>query len=87
MQDDTSEKNMEILARLAELDEMVTATRVAMEIRQAGEKLGSRFIKTVSAWEIPFKSKIFMSISNFQERRIILLYTEFFVREQELTGR
>lgn len=59
MQDDTSEKSMEILARLAELDEMVTATRIAMEIRQAGEKLGSRFIKTVSAWEIPFKSEIF----------------------------
>lgn len=49
----------EVLAHLAELDETVTATRVAMEVRQAGEKLGSRFIKTVSAWEVPFESQIF----------------------------
>lgn len=56
---DLAKKNDEALARLAELDEMVTATRVAMEVRQAGEKLGSRFIKTVSAWEIPFESEIF----------------------------
>ncbi|WP_432627935.1 urease accessory protein UreF [Brotaphodocola sp.] len=53
------EQNKEILANLAELDETVTATRVAMEVRQAGEKLGSRFIKTVSAWEVPFESQIF----------------------------
>lgn len=47
------------LEQLAGLDERITATRVAAEVRQAGEKLGSRFIKTVSGWDLPFKNKIF----------------------------
>lgn len=49
----------EAVAALRRLDECLTATRAAMEVRQAAEKLGSRFIKTVSSWEVPFESGVF----------------------------
>lgn len=47
------------LRAIARLEEIVRCTRTAREVRQAGEKLGSRFIKTVSALPVEFESEVF----------------------------
>lgn len=49
----------EDLERLLELEETAWASRSPMELREAGRRLGSRFIKTVSGLDIPRKSTIF----------------------------
>ena len=49
----------EDLARLLELEELLEASQIPREVRQAGEKLGSRFVKTVSAMDIPYETDIF----------------------------
>lgn len=47
------------LEKLLELEELLEASRVPREARQAGGKLGSRFVKTAGVMEIPYKSDIF----------------------------
>lgn len=49
----------EDLERLLELEGSLEASRIPREVRQAGEKLGSRFVKTVGALEIPYETDIF----------------------------
>lgn len=45
--------------KILNLEEILEAGRVSCEIRTANEKLGSRFIKTVSSLNIEFKSSVF----------------------------
>lgn len=47
------------LEGILELEEIVRCSRTAREIRQAGEKLGSRFIKTVGALPVDYETEIF----------------------------
>ncbi|MFR3729269.1 urease accessory protein UreF [Lacrimispora sp.] len=47
------------LDEILKLEELVRCTRTAMEIRQAGEKLGSRFIKTVTALPVLHETEVF----------------------------
>lgn len=47
------------LEKLLELEALMDACRIPEEIRQAGKKLGSRFVKTVKPMNIPFTSDIF----------------------------
>jgi len=42
------------------LDEIISATKPAYEIRQAGIKLGSRLFKTIIKWGIEFENKCFL---------------------------
>ncbi|WP_294374128.1 urease accessory protein UreF [uncultured Clostridium sp.] len=46
------------------IEEIIEASRIPKEIRAAGEKLGSRFIKTVSELDIQYKDEIFKEYSN-----------------------
>lgn len=48
------------LDQLIGLEELLEACRVPREIREAGRKLGSRFVKTVKGMEIPYESDIFV---------------------------
>ncbi|MCD7955036.1 MAG: urease accessory protein UreF [Lachnospiraceae bacterium] len=47
------------LKKLDHLEELLDASRIPRETREAGHKLGSRFVKTVSNMEISFASDIF----------------------------
>lgn len=47
------------LEGILDLEEIMRAARTAMEVRQALEKMGSRFIKTVSALSVEYESDIF----------------------------
>lgn len=53
------EAGKENLAGIMELEEILICSRSAREVRQAGGKLGSRFIKTVSALPIDYETTIF----------------------------
>ncbi len=44
---------------LGRLSEVLEASRLPREIREAGQKMGSRFIKTVKGMDIPYVSDIF----------------------------
>ena len=44
---------------LGRLEDLLAALRVPREIREAGNKLGSRFVKTVKGMDIPWESGIF----------------------------
>lgn len=48
------------LDKLEELEAILEACRVPRETREAGRKLGSRFVKTVCGMEIPYESEIFL---------------------------
>ena len=47
------------LDEILKLEETINASKVPNEIRLASQKLGSRFIKTLSAIDIEYKSEIF----------------------------
>ena len=47
------------LEKLSRLEEVMEASRVPREIREAAQKLGSRFVKTVSALELGCGTEIF----------------------------
>lgn len=49
----------EDLAGLQELEDMVEAGKTPREIREAGRKLGSRFVKTLSGLDIRYESPVF----------------------------
>lgn len=42
-----AKREMDVLQNLKKLDQIITASRVPLELRQAGEKTASRFIKTI----------------------------------------
>lgn len=44
---------------LQELEEILDASRIPKETREAGKKLGSRFVKTVSVMKIPYENACF----------------------------
>lgn len=52
-----AEKNN--LSKILELEEIIDASKIPKEIRTASEKLGSRFIKTVSSLDVKYESNIF----------------------------
>ncbi len=45
--------------RLSRLEDLLEASRIPRETREAGKKLGSRFVKTVGGMDIPYASPIF----------------------------
>lgn len=45
--------------RIMKLEDLLEASRIPREIREAGRKLGSRFIKTVRDMGIPFERDVF----------------------------
>lgn len=47
------------LSKILELEEIIDASKLPKEIRTASEKLGSRFIKTVSSLDVKYESNIF----------------------------
>jgi urease accessory protein len=49
----------EDLDKLIELEDELDASRVPREIREAGRKLGSRFVKTVKNMDLPYETDIF----------------------------
>ena len=46
-------------ARLDALEDLLEAARVPRETREAGRKLGSRFVKTLKGMDIPYESDIY----------------------------
>lgn len=55
------EAEKENLKGIVELEEILHCSRSAKEVRQAGEKLGSRFIKTVKALPIEYDTPVFLN--------------------------
>ena len=51
----------ENIEKLLELEELLTVCRIPREIREAGEKLGSRFAKTVCSLDISFETDVFQN--------------------------
>ena len=47
------------LSKLDLLEDSLQALRIPKEIREAGNKLGSRFVKTIKGLDIPYESDIF----------------------------
>lgn len=45
--------------KLAELEDLLDACRVPREVREAGRKLGSRFVKTVREMDIVYETEVF----------------------------
>lgn len=48
------------LTGIMELENVLRCSRSAREVRQAGEKLGSRFIKTVKALPVDYETPVFL---------------------------
>lgn len=48
------------IQKITELEDLLEAGRVPRETREAGHKLGSRFVKTVRGMDIPYESDIFL---------------------------
>ncbi|MDD3338302.1 MAG: urease accessory protein UreF [Lachnospiraceae bacterium] len=59
------------LQKLENLEELIQASVSPREIREAGRKLGSRFIKTLAALEIEYASPIFSDYVNQQKDKSI----------------
>ncbi len=55
------------LGKLQSLEELLEASRLPKEIRDAGKKLGSRFVKTLQNLEIEFESDIFTEYCQAQK--------------------
>lgn len=55
--------------RISELEDMLEAARVPREIREAGRKLGSRFIKTMKNMELPFASPVFQQYVEARKKK------------------
>lgn len=47
------------LKKIEQTEEILTVSRIPMELREAAKKMGSRFAKTIRVLEIPFSSDIF----------------------------
>lgn len=58
------------LPALAELEELLDASRIPRETRDAAKKLGSRFIKTVKGMDIPYESTAFLDYCRDREGKI-----------------
>ena len=56
----------EDLEKLEELEDVLDASKIPMELREASRKLGSRFVKTLQHMEISWKQDIFQK---YQELR------------------
>ncbi len=47
------------LAKLDELEDIMEASRIPMELREASKKLGNRFIKTLTHMDVPYEHEHF----------------------------
>lgn len=61
-----AEENLE---KLLELEQILEAARIPKETREAGRKLGSRFVKTMKDMELPFQSEIFSRYLESRKRK------------------
>lgn len=57
------------LEKIIELEELLEACRVPREIREAGRKLGSRFVKTVQGLNIPYESEVFKEYCKQRQKK------------------
>ena len=57
------------LSKLDELEDVLQAFRAPKEIREAGNKLGSRFVKTLKRLDIPYESDIFNEYYKLRDRK------------------
>lgn len=60
----------ENLDALNELEEIMEASRVPMELREAAKKLGNRFVKTLTHMQVPYQSEIFLNYTKEREGKI-----------------
>lgn len=60
------EKNVD---RLLFLDELATASRTPKEVRMAGEKMGSRFMKTVKVLPVSYENESFLEYASKAVRK------------------
>ncbi len=60
----------ESLSKLRRLDELLEASRIPRETREAGKKLGSRFVKTVQNMDIPYETNMFYRYCTYEEKRL-----------------
>lgn len=55
---------------LLELDEILSATKLSIEIRDASEKLGRRLVKTLIGMNVPFDENVLHFLSNYEKKHI-----------------
>lgn len=55
------------LKKIEQIEEILIASRVPMELREAAKKMGSRFAKTIRVLDVPFSSDIFQRYLNGRE--------------------
>ncbi|MCD8108803.1 MAG: urease accessory protein UreF [Clostridiales bacterium] len=52
--------------KIMRLEDILEASRIPRETREAGRKLGSRFVKTVRGLDIPFESDVFTDYTHLR---------------------
>lgn len=59
------------LKKIAELETLLDASKVPREIREAGHKLGSRFVKTLQGMDIDYESDIFTAYCKLRKSKTV----------------
>ena len=71
----------DVMEKLKELDQVITASRVPQELRQAGEKIASRFIKTLLKlsvdYELPWFQKYGAAADPYRKKNYAVAYGIF----------
>ena len=62
----------EDLEKLEELEDVLDASKIPMELREASRKLGSRFVKTLQHMEISWKRDIFQEYGKSNQSSLCL---------------
>ena len=65
------------LTAISRLEEIMEAGKIPRETREASRKLGSRFIKTLSALEIPRENRVFEEYREARKGKSVHLAVEF----------
>ena len=60
----------EDLEKLEELEDVLDASKIPMELREASRKLGSRFVKTLQHMEISWKQDIFQKYQELRRGKV-----------------
>ena len=60
----------EDLEKLEELEDVLDASKIPMELREASRKLGSRFVKTLRHMEISWKKDIFQKYQELRRGKV-----------------
>lgn len=70
-------KRPDLARQIDNLDEIATATKTPSEIRDASYKLGSRFVKAASCFELQFENEFYQYYAQMTKKHYSLIYPLF----------